>query len=139
MKYSLKHVYIILLVILVSLLVFIVQGLHEQETKYIKQVEFKRIDGYIKDTGKITEVQIKINNPDTIKHNYTVNVSINSVFFTEEIVEVWSDLPFTFKITLPLDKQITGGSIEEAVHNISFAVYRDDRSQPIDRIEYKYD
>ncbi|MFH1323341.1 MAG: hypothetical protein ABIH80_05885, partial [Methanobacteriota archaeon] len=60
-------------------------------------------------------------------------------FFTEEIVEVWSDLPFTFKITLPLDKQITGGSIEEAVHNISFAVYRDDRSEPIDRIEYKYD
>jgi hypothetical protein len=139
MRYSLKHVYIILLVVVVSLLVFIVQGLYQQETKYVKQVEFKRVDGYIENTGNITEVQIKINNPDTIKHNYSFNVSINSAFFTEEIVEVLPDLPFTFKIMLPLEKQITEGSIEEAVHNISFAVYRDDRSEPIDRIEYKYD
>jgi hypothetical protein len=87
----------------------------------------------------ITEVQIKINNPDTINHNYTINVFINSVFFNEELVEVLSDEPFIFKATLPIDKQITGGSIEEAVHNISFDVYRDDRSEPIDRIEYKYD
>ncbi len=139
MKYSLKHVYIILLLILISLLVFLVQGLYQQEIKYIKQVEFKRVDGFYEDIGNITEVLIKINNPDTINHNYTFNVSINSVFFTEENVEVLPDLPFTFKITVPLEKQNTEESIEEAVYNISFTVYRDDRSEPIDRIEYKYD
>jgi hypothetical protein len=52
MKYSLRHIYIILLVILVSLLVFIVQGLYQQETKYVKQIEFKRIDGYNRGTDK---------------------------------------------------------------------------------------
>lgn len=139
MKYSLKHIYIILLVVLVSLLVFIVQGLYQQETKYVKQVEFKRIDGYAEDVGNITEVQIKINNPDTVNHNYSINVSINSIIFTNETVEVLPDQPFTFKITLPIEKQITEYSIEEAVHNISFDVYRDDRTEHIDRMEYNYD
>ena len=139
MKYSLKHVYIILLIILVSLLVFVIQGLNQQETKYVTQVEFKRIDGHNKDYGNMSDVQIKITNPDIINHNYTVNVSINSDFFTEEIVEVLPNKEFTFKIAIPLKEQIKGRSIEEAVSIISFAVYRDDRSEPIDRIKYKYD
>lgn len=139
MKYSLKHVYIILLLVLISLLVFLVQGLYENESKYIKQVEFKRGDGFIEDIGNITEVLIKINNQDTVNHNYTFNVSINSVFFSKEIVEVWPGVPFSFKITVPVEKQITEKYIWGAVSNITFDVYRDDRSEPIDRIEYKYD
>ncbi len=139
MRYSLKHIYIILLVIVVSLLVFIVQGLYQQETKYIKQVEFKRVDGYSEGTGNISEVQVRINNQDAVRHNYTVQVSLNSVFFTEEIVEVLPDQPFTFKIALPFEKQSLEQSIEEALHNVSFIVYRDDRPEPIDRIIYKFD
>ncbi|MDO8726596.1 MAG: hypothetical protein Q7J35_11060 [Candidatus Methanoperedens sp.] len=139
MRYSLKHVYIILLVVVVSLLVFIVQGLYQQETKYLKQVEFKRIDGYSEGTGNISEVQARINNQDTVRHNYTVQVSLNSVFFTDEIVEVMPDQPFTFKIVLPVEKQFSDLSVEEALHNVSFIIFRDDRPEPIDRIEYKFD
>jgi ABC-type bacteriocin/lantibiotic exporter with double-glycine peptidase domain len=139
MKYSLKHVYIILLVVLASLLVFIVQGFYQQETKSIKQVEFKRTDRYIEDIGNITEVQAKINNPDTFKHNYTFKASINSVLFTEDIIKVSPNLPYTFQIMIPLNTQIIEGSIEEAVYNISIAVSRDDQSGPIDKIVYIYD
>jgi hypothetical protein len=45
MTRELKYVYVLFLIIIVSLLVFIVQGLYHQETRYSKPVEFNRIDG----------------------------------------------------------------------------------------------
>ncbi|MCZ7357399.1 MAG: hypothetical protein O8C66_06860 [Candidatus Methanoperedens sp.] len=140
MNLKLKYVYIFLLLILVSILIFIVQGVYQQETKYTKPVEFNRVDGYSAQLGKISDISVRINNGDAISHNYTVRVFMNSIFITNETVEVMPDLPFSFSMTLPTERQYVNDTIiEEPVHNISFAVYRDDHIEPVDTIEYRFD
>ncbi len=141
MNFKLKYVYIFFLLIVTGIIIFIVQGLYQQETESIKPVEFNRIDGYNPEFGKISEISIKIDNEDTTSHNYTVQVFMNSEFFTNETVEVFPESPFLFSMTLPIEKQYDNNTelIEEPTHNASFIIYRDDRTEPIDRIEFRFD
>ncbi len=140
MKYNLKNVYIFFLLILISLLIFIVQGVYQQETKYTKSVVFNRVDGYSAELGNISEITVQINNDDTISHNYTVQVQTDSVYFTNETVEVVPELPFSLSMTLPIGKHYDNstGLTEKPVNNVSVAVYRDDRAEPIDSIKFKF-
>ncbi len=122
-------------------MVFIVQGLYIQDTKYIKPVEFTRADGYNEQVGKISKISVKINNQDTMSHNYTVEVLENSELFSNETFEVLPDEPFVYSMTFPIGKQYDNstGLVEDSIHNASFTVYRDDRAEPIDNIVFKFD
>ncbi len=141
MKFELKYVYIFFLLVLTGTVIFIIQGLYQQETNSIKPVEFNRIDGYNPELGKISEISLKINNEDTISHNYTIQVFMNAEFFTDETVEILPGSPFSLSMTLPIEKQYDNNTelIEEPTHNASLIILRDDRTEPVDHIEFRFD
>ncbi len=136
MNFKLKHVYIFFLLIIVSILVFIAQGVYQQEVTYTKPVEFNRVDGYSTELGKISAISVKISNDDSISHNYTIQVMTNSVSFTNQTVEVAPELPFSLSMTIPIEPN--NSTTEERVHNVSVVVYRDDKSSPIDSILFNF-
>ncbi len=138
---KLKYVYIFFLLILVSLLIFLAQGVYQHESKYTKPVEFNRIDGNNPLLGKISEISVRISNDDTMKHNYTVKVLMDSIFNTNNTVEVWPGLPFTFSMSFSTEKTYLNSTtlVERRLHNATFIVYRDDRAEPIDSITFNFD
>jgi hypothetical protein len=139
MTSKLKYVYVLFLIIVVSILVFIVQGLYHQETKYTKPVEFNRIDGYNEGMGNISRISVRISNDETVNHNYSIQATVDSTNFSNEYVEVSPIQPFTYSIQIPTDKKFVNEQIlNESVHNISLIVYRDDKSEPLDQIEFVY-
>jgi hypothetical protein len=136
---KLKYVYVLFLIIVVSILVFIVQDLYHQETKYIKPVEFNRIDGYNEAMGNLSRISVRINNDEAINHNYTIQAMVDSTNFSNEYVDVSPTQPFTYSIQIPTDKKFVNASISnEPVHNISLMVYRDDKNEPLDQIEFVF-
>lgn len=140
MTVKLKHVYIFFLLIIVSLLIFIVQNISQQETTSAKEIEFNRADGFNKELGNITQVSVTIHNKDTIKHNYTVSSFVDSKLFSSKTVEVFTDLPYTYSIMVPIQKKYNADSvlIDDPTHLVNLTVYRDDSERPIDQIEFKY-
>lgn len=140
MTVKLKHVYIFFLLIIVSLLIFIVQNISQQETTSAKEIEFNRADGFNKELGNITQVSVTIHNKDTIKHNYTVSSFVDSKLFSSKTVEVFTDLPYTYSIMIPIQKKYNADSvlIDDPTHLVNLTVYRDDSERPIDQIEFKY-
>jgi hypothetical protein len=135
-----KHVYIFLLLIVVILLVFIVQNISHQGTISTKEIEFNRADGYNERLGNMTTVSVKIHNKDTIKHNYTVSSFVDSILFSSKTVEVFTDLPYTNSLMIPIQKKYNAESvlIDDPTYRINITVYRDDSDRPFDQIEFKY-
>lgn len=140
MTIKLKHVYILFLLIIVSLLIFIVQGISHQGTTSTKEIEFKRADGFNEKLGKITQVSVTIHNKDTINHNYTVSSFVDSKFFSSKTVEVFTDLPYTYSLMIPIQKKYNADSvlIDDPTRSVNLTVYRDDSERPFDQIEFKY-
>ncbi len=140
MKNKLKYVYVLFLLIAVCLLVLIAQGLFLHETGYIKPVEFNRIDGYDEKVGKISRISVSINNDDPINHNYSIQAWVDSVNFSNEYVEVIPTQPFTYSIQIPVEKKYLNSTtvVNEPINNISLKVYRDDRIEPLDQIEFTF-
>jgi len=124
----------------VSLRIFIVQGISHQGRTSAKEIEFNRADGYSDYLGNITKVSVTIHNKDTINHNYTVSSFVDSKFFSSKTVEVFTDLPFTYSLTIPIQKKYNADSvlIDDPTHSVNLTVYRDDSERPIDQIEFKY-
>lgn len=141
MRYSLKHVYVFFLLILVILLVYLAQGISKQGTAMTREVEFNRVDGNNDILGKITQVSARINNKDTVNHKYTVSVFVDSEFFASKTVEVFSDLPYTYSTMIPVKKRYNAENVlvDDPTRSINFTVYRDDSGTPIDQIEFKYE
>jgi hypothetical protein len=89
--------------------------------------------------GNISRVSVRINNDDTINHNYSFQAWVDSFIFSDEYFEVSPIQPFTYSIQIPIDKKFDNGIIlNEPVRNISLIVYRDDKSEPLDQIEFVY-
>ena len=140
MTVKLKHIYIFFLLIIVSLLVFIVHNISQQETTSIKEIEFNRMDDYDEQLGNITKISVTVYNKDTIDHNYTISSFVNSILFSSDTVEVSIDMPYTYSIMIPIEKKYSAENvlIDDPTHSISLTVYRDDSQIPLDQIEFKY-
>lgn len=140
MTVKLKHIYIFFLLIIVSLLVFIVHNISQQETRSIKEIEFNRMDDYNEQLGNITKISVTVYNKDTIDHNYTISSFVNSMIFSSDTVEVSADMPYTYSIMIPIEKKynVDNELIEDPTHSINLTVYRDDSERPLDKIEFKY-
>lgn len=138
---KLKHIYILFLLIIVSLLVFIVQGITTQVTTSTKEIEFNRMDDYDEQLGNITQISVTVHNKDTVNHNYTVSAFVDSIIFSNDTVEVSTDMPYTYSLTIPVEKKYTDDNvlIEDPTHSINLTVYRDDSERPLDRIEFKFE
>jgi hypothetical protein len=140
MTVKLKHIYIFFLLIIVSLLVFIVHNISQQGTTSTKEIEFNRVDGYNELLGNITQISVTVYNKDTVNHNYTISSFVNSNIFSSDTVEVSTDMPYTYSITIPIEKKYNADNvlIDDPTHNINLTVYRDDSDGPLDQIEFKY-
>ena len=123
-----------------SLLIFIVQGISHQGTTSTKEIEFNRADGYNEKLGNITQVSVKIHNKDTINHNYTVSSFVDSKFFDSRTVEVFTDMLYTYSLTIPIQKKYNADSIliDDLTRRVNLTVYLDDSERPFDQIEFKY-
>ncbi len=141
MTVRLKHVYILFLLIVVILLVYLAQGISQQGTKITKEIEFNRVDGRNELLGNITRISATIHNNDIINHNYTVSAFVDSKLYDSKTVEVLPDMPFTYSITIPVEKKYNADNvlIDDPIHVINFTVYGDDSKKPIDQIEFKFD
>jgi hypothetical protein len=141
MTVRLKHVYILFLLIVVILLVYLAQGISQQGTKITKEIEFNRVDGRNELLGNITRISATIHNNDIINHNYTVSAFVDSKLYDSKTVEVLPDMPFTYSITIPVEKKYNADNvlIDDPMHVINFTVYGDDSKKPIDQIEFKFD
>lgn len=141
MTVRLKHVYILFLLIIVSLLIFIVQGISHQGTTSTKEIEFNRADGYNEKLGKITQISATIHNYDMINHNYTVSSFVDSKLFSSKTVEVFTDMPYTYSLLIPIEKKYNADNvlIDDPTRSINLTVYRDDSERPIDQIEFKFE
>lgn len=140
MKNKLKYVYVLFLLITVCLLVLIAQGLFWYETTYTKPVEFNRKDGFNEYSGNMTEISVSIRNDDSINHNYSIQAIVDYVNYSNEYVEVVPMQPFTYSIQMPVEKKYLDNKtvLNESIKNISLKVYRDDRSEPLDQIEFTF-
>ena len=106
-----------------------------------KEIEFNRVDGNNEILGKITQVSAKIHNEDTINHKYTISVFVDSEFFASKTVEVFTDLPYTYSIMIPVKKKFNDKNVlvDDPTRSINFTVYRDNNKTLIDQIEFKYE
>ncbi len=140
MKAGLKHVYIFLLLVMVVVLVYLAEGISQQGTKITREIEFNRVDGHNDVLGNITRISATIQNSDTINHNYTITAFVDSKLFDSKIVEVFPDSPFTYSITIPIEKKYNSSNVlvYDPTHVISFTVNRDDSKDPIDRIQFNF-
>ncbi|NJD52078.1 MAG: hypothetical protein FIB07_04345 [Candidatus Methanoperedens sp.] len=141
MTEKLKHVYVLFLLIVVILLVYLVQGISYKGTVITKEIEFNRVDGYNDMLGNITQISILVNNKDMINHNYTISVFTDSDFFSNETVEVFPNMPFTYSATIPLAKKFNADNelVNDPTHSVNFTIYRDYSEKPIDSIEFKFE
>lgn len=141
MNNKLKNIYILFLLIIVSLLIYIAQNISEEGMANSKEIEFSRIDDYNEQLGNITQISVNIYNNDTINHKYTVTSSVDSVFYSNETVEVSTDMPYTYSLMIPIEKKYTEDNklIDNPIHRIKFTVFRDDLIKPLDLIEFKFD
>ncbi len=137
---KLKHIYIFFLLIIVSLLVFIVQGISQQETTSTKEIEFNRVDDFNGQLGNITQISVTVYNKDTINHNYTISSFVDSIIFSTDTVKVSTDMTYTYSIMIPIEKKYNADNvlIDDPTNSINLTVYRDDSERPLDQIEFKY-
>lgn len=138
---KLKHIYIFFLLIIVSLLVLIVQGISQHGTSSTKEIEFNRVDDFNEQLGNITQISVTVHNKDTVNHNYTVSAFVDSIIFSNDTVEVSTDMPYTYSLMIPTEKKYIADNvlIDDPTHSINLTVYRDDSERPLDQIEFKFD
>ena len=140
MTVKLKYVYILLLLIVVILLVYTVQNISNQGTTSTKEIEYTRTDGYNEKLGNITQISVRINNKDTINHNYTVSSFVDSKFFSNKTIDVFTNLSFTYSLVIPIEKKNDADNvlIDDPTHSVNITVYRDDFEKPLDETEFVY-